>query len=317
MHSDLEACLPVELRGRGAIIAPITAGLSGAGVYRVELAGLAYVLKVAPAHEARDGWTQKAGIARAAGEAGVSPRVVHVDEARRAMLTERVVDRSFAARMTTPLTRAAAIDELGRTLRRVHELPIPPGVATTDAREVLRAVWTGLQGFPLPAWVGDAVRSALDTAPPAPDRALVLSHNDVNPTNLTYDGERVLLLDWDAAGVNDPLYDLAAAAVFFRLDDASCAQLIAAHDHTPPAVALPARFRFLRRMVAALCGTLFLQVARSGGHSGASVGETLELAPTLDDVHDRMRIGALSARTPDGQSQYGQALLKASQQQFR
>ena len=43
-------------------------------------------------------------------------------------------------------------------------------------------------------------------------------------------GARVLLLDWDNAGANDPFNDLAAVAVFLRMDDATCAQLIAAHD---------------------------------------------------------------------------------------
>ncbi|MCA9673825.1 MAG: phosphotransferase [Kofleriaceae bacterium] len=311
MSAELEACLPVELRGPGTTIAPIAAGLSGAGVYRVEAAGHAYVLKVAPPHERRDGWRVRTDILRAAADAGVAPRVVHVDEARHAVVTELVVDRSLVARFVDPAARATAI---GAALRRVHALPIPPGATSKDPREFLGEIWAGLAGFPLPAWIGDAVRRALDEAPPPPDRAPVLSHNDVNPSNLIHDGERVLFLDWDAAGPNDPLYDLAAVAVFLDLDDAASALLIAAHDQAPVATALPARFRYLRRVVAALCGALFLHIARAGGHPGASGGETFELAPTLADVHGGLRTRAVSARTPDGQWQYGQALLKASVQ---
>lgn len=54
-----------------------------------------------------------------------------------------------------------------------------------------------------------------------------------------FDGERVLFLDWDAAGANDPFYDLATVAVFLHLDDATSAQLIAAHDQAPVAAQLP------------------------------------------------------------------------------
>ena len=43
---NLEACLPAELRGPATTITRIAAGLSGAGVYRVEAGGQAYVLKV-------------------------------------------------------------------------------------------------------------------------------------------------------------------------------------------------------------------------------------------------------------------------------
>ena len=313
MSTELEACLPVEMRGPGTTIAPIAAGLSGAGVYRVEAAGRAYVLKVAPPNEPLDGWRARAGILRAAADAGVAPRVVHVDETRHAVVTELVADRSLIARFVAPATRAAAI---GAALRRVHALPIPAGATGKDPRVSLGAIWAGLAGFPLPAWIGDVVRRALDEPPPPPDRAPVLSHNDVNPSNLVYDGERVLFLDWDTAGANDPFYDLAAVAVFLRMDDATSAKLIAAHDQAPVAAQLPARFIYLRRMVAALCGSLFLHVARAGGHAGARGHETFDLAPTLGDVHGGMRAGAISARTPDGQWQFGQALLKMSAQLF-
>jgi aminoglycoside phosphotransferase (APT) family kinase protein len=309
MSAELEVCLPFELRGAGTTITPIAAGLSGAGVYRVEAAGRAYVLKVAPPHEPLDGWRARAGILRAAADAGVAPRVVHVDETRHAVVTELVADRSFMASFVDPATRAAA---LGAALRRVHALPIPVGATGKEPRVFLGAIWAGLSGFPLPAWIGDVVRRALDEPPPPPDRAPVLSHNDVNPSNLVYDGERVMFLDWDTAGANDPFYDLAAVAVFLRMDDAVSAQLIAAHDQAPVAAQLPARFIYLRRMVAALCGSLFLHLAREGGHAGAPGHETFDLAPTLGEVYGGMRAGAISARTPDGQWQFGQALLKAS-----
>jgi aminoglycoside phosphotransferase (APT) family kinase protein len=309
MSTALEACLPVELRGPGTTIVPVSAGLSGAGVHRVEAEGRAYVLKVAPPHEALEGWRLRVDILHAAADAGVAPRVVHVDETRRAVVTELVADRSFIARFFDPATRAVAIGELGNALRCVHALPIPPGATSKEPREFLGAIWSGLAGFPLPAWVGDAVRRALDETPPPPDRASVLSHNDVNPSNLVYDGERVLFLDWDAAGANDPFYDLATVAVFLRMDDATSAQLIASHDQAPVAAQLPARFIYLRRMIAALCGSLFLHVARAGGHAGARGHETFDLAPTLGDVRER-----INARTPDGQWMFGQALLKASVQ---
>ena len=312
MSSELEACLPVELRGPDTTIAPIAAGLSGAGVYRVEAAGRVYVLKVAPPHEPLDDWRTRAGILRAAADAGVAPRVVHVDETRHSVVTELVADRSLFARLD-PASRAAAI---GAALRAVHALPIPTGATSKDPRVFLAAIWAGLDGFSLPAWIGDVVRRALDEPPPPPDCAPVLSHNDVNPSNLVYDGERVLFLDWDAAGANDPFYDLAAVAMFLRMDDATSAQLIAAHDQAPVAAQLTARFIYLRRMVAALCGSLFLHIARAGGHTGARGHETFDLAPTLGDVHGGMRSGAIDARTPDGQWQFGQALLKTSAQLF-
>jgi aminoglycoside phosphotransferase len=308
MRNELEACLPVELRGPGTTLVPVRAGLSGAGVYRVMSAGLGAVLKITSPREPLDGWRRSVEVQRAAADAGLAPSVLHVDEARRAVVTERVVDRGFVARVADPGSRTAAVGELGAALRRVHALKIPAGAKSRDPREQLGQTWTSLSGFMLPAWVGDAVTRALDANPPPVAGALVLSHNDVNPSNLVSDGQRVLFLDWDSAGANDPLYDLATVAVFLDLDDASCAQLIAAHDEAPAGERLPVRFLYLRGVIAALCGALFLQVARAGGHPGG----TREVAMELGKVHERMRAGVLSARTPDGQWEFGLALLEAS-----
>jgi aminoglycoside phosphotransferase (APT) family kinase protein len=310
---DPETCLPTALRGPTTTIAKIAAGLSGAAVYRVDANGRSYVLKIAGPRDLVDGWRARTTILRAAAEADVAPAVVHVDDERRAVVTELIVDRSFVARFYTPSTRDTAIRELGETLRRVHALPLPDGaIAGRPARAFLDEIWTGLRGFPVPAWTDDVVRRVLDEAPPPAERAPVMSHNDVNPSNLVYDGSRVLLLDWDTAGANDPFHDLAAAAVFLRMDDATCAQLIAAHDEAPVDSELPASFVYLRRAIAALCGAMFLHLARTSGHAGARGDETLVLAPTLVDVYGRMRAGTLSARKPDGQWAFGQALLEAS-----
>lgn len=43
---------------------------------------------------------------------------------------------------------------------------------------------------------------------PRPD-ALVLCHNDLNPKNILLDGAKAWLIDWESAGMNDPLFDLA------------------------------------------------------------------------------------------------------------
>jgi hypothetical protein len=171
-----------------------------------------------------------------------------VDEARRAVVSAFVIDRSFPAFYADPRTREAALAQLGRTVRRVHELPLPPDADSKDPRELLAASWSGLvANFALPAFAGDAVRRVLTEEAPARERAPVLSHNDVNPANLVYDGENLLLLDWETAGPNDPFYDLAAISVFLRMDEGTCQRLLAAYDGEPVS-RLPARFAYSRRL---------------------------------------------------------------------
>src|SRR4051794_35041225 len=101
---DLLDCLPSELRGPETAITKIAAGLSGAGVYRVEAAGNVYVLKIAPATESLDDWRRRVAIHRAAAAADVAPAVIHTDETRRAVVTTFIVDRSFTMYAANPAT---------------------------------------------------------------------------------------------------------------------------------------------------------------------------------------------------------------------
>lgn len=301
---NLEACLPVELRG--STITRISAGLSGAGVYRVDADGRAFVLKISEPGDL-DGWRRQLAIRKNAAAAGLAPAVVHADEERRAVVSAFVADRSFPALYLDPRTRDDALALLGRTLRRVHELSLPDA-PVQDPREILAALWRKLAGFAVPAFVGDAIQRAIAEPPPTRD-AIALCHNDVNPTNLVYDGERLMLLDWEVAAANDPVYDLAAIALFLRMNDDACKKLVSAHDDTAVGE-LPARFGYNRRLVAAMCGAMFAGMARAGGHPGAT-GETLESTPSLVDFYQRLRAGALELASPEGQWWFGLALVKA------
>src|SRR4051794_29391555 len=111
-----EDCLPIELRELAPTITPIAAGMSGARVYRVEGGGRTYVLKVSSDDEPIDRWRHGTQIREQAAAAGVAPRVIHVDEARRAIVTEFVADRGFPMFYRDPSTHDAALAMLGQTL---------------------------------------------------------------------------------------------------------------------------------------------------------------------------------------------------------
>jgi len=362
---NLEDCLPANLRP--ASITRIGLGQSGAGVYRVISGGTTAVLKVAAEAQPLEAFRTKVDIQRAAAAAGVAPRILHVDETRRAVVSEHVSDRGYPMLLANPASRANAIAQLGATLRRLHAIALPASVASSPAnsnvpptppapaaptalaptaaaprsssprmrtapvplaaaspvalsptapslasspRDALEFLRVSLERFPLAAFARDVIDRVLAETPPPSDRALVLSHNDVNPTNLAYDGDRLILLDWDVAGANDPFYDLAAVAVFFLFDEATCSALIAAHDAAAPA-ALPPRFLYMRRLVATVCGAMMVHLARQAGHPGAP-DTTLESTSSLPDFYARLRAGAIDISSSEGRWQFGLALLKTA-----
>jgi aminoglycoside phosphotransferase (APT) family kinase protein len=281
-------------------------------VYRVEAGGEAFVLKVAEEREDEADWRGGARIQRLAAEAGLAPRVVHVDQERRAVVTVFVADRSFPALYRHPQTHGAALNLLGQTVRRLHGLAIPPDARARDPREFLAQMWQGVRaGLVVPGFAQEAIERGLAEEAPASERAVVLSHNDLNPSNLVYDGEKILIFDWATAGPMDAHYDLATLAVFFRMDGDTCRRLFSAYDGAP-VVALSERFLYTRRLVAVLAGTAALYVARQLKHPGATGGETLASTLPLGEFYQRMLAGALKLGTPEGQWAFGLALLKES-----
>ena len=298
----LEACLPERLRGPETTITRMAMGFSGAGVYRVEAGGQTFVLKVTDQAAPIDAWRRALSIQELAANASVTPQIVHIDEERRAIVTLFVVDNTFASILYNPPTRDMALDLAAGTLKRVHQIPAPD----SEYRDPLKFLSTTVAPMAtdggMPPFAREAIQRLLTEKPPPLDRAMVLSHNDVNPTNLCYDGEHVLLLDWDVAALNDPLYDLATLAMFFRMDDSACRRLLAAYDGESPGV-LPERFVYNRRLVAVLCGALFLG-------SGTHGAETLEDTPPLGEIYRRMMAGALNVATAEGRRAFGLALIK-------
>ncbi|HEY4181107.1 MAG TPA: phosphotransferase [Kofleriaceae bacterium] len=297
-----EACLPPALRG--ATLTKIAMGQSGAGVYRVESNGTAYVLKISSDKDlATAPFETKLAMQTAASELGIAPRVIHVDHDRRAVLSELVEDRHFMMLWGNPATRERALQIIASTLSRLHALPIPAGAKTTDPRAMAAHLRDTVKRFMIPPWAREVIDTAIATEPP-PDDSRVLSHNDVNPTNFRFDGERLVLLDWDTVGPNDRYYDLASVALWFRMDDATCCALLSAHDGTAVS-SLPARFVYDRKFIAAMCGTGFLFGAKSIGHPGDPTTPRIPLA----DVYTKLRAGQLDPTSLDGRWMFAMGLL--------
>src|SRR2546421_9696 len=82
-------------------------------------------------------------------------------------------------------THDPALIQLGRTVRRIHALPLPADARMREPRDLIVRVWEGfLADFAVPDFARDAARRVLAEEPPTRERALVVGHNDLNPTNI-------------------------------------------------------------------------------------------------------------------------------------
>ena len=90
----------------------------------------------------------------------------------------------------------------------------------------------------------EAVRQALIEA----GIARAPCHNDPAPENLVYTGERVYILDWEFAGNNDPMWDLADLSVETDFSEQQDALLLEAYCAGPPSKAMEARLVIYKAM---------------------------------------------------------------------
>jgi aminoglycoside phosphotransferase (APT) family kinase protein len=305
--SALLPFLPTDLVGTVERVEPISLGLSRAGVYAVATSLGAYVLRVQSRQVDEDYFAQQLRVLRRASEAGVAPAIVHVDEGARAVVSVRVPGMPLPAALADPAKRGAVFASIVDRLRTLHALD-PSGVAERDPIAFTLAAWEAVRYRPgFPAWaasLGPTVEALGATLAADPRR--VVSHNDVNPGNVLWDGTQAWLVDWEVTGLGHPYYDLAALALFLRLEDDAAFGLVALHDGAPPDERSRASFRALRQLVGLLCGLTFLGLVDDLSVRPAL---TREDAPTLLQCYEGLRSGELELQSPRGQASMGLAML--------
>lgn len=302
--SAIADLLPEDRVGSITAIAPITTGLSGAAVYAVSSTRGELVLRVTPERGDASYWTQQLHVLRLAAERGVAPPIVHVDEARRAIVSVRVAGVPLAAALGDPKQRGPAIASIVGQLRVLHALD-PARVVERDPMSHARSHYASQRARPgFPTWAAGLgeVLDAID-ATLARDPRRVVGHNDLNPGNVLWDGARAWLVDWEVAGLAHPFYDLAVLAMFLLLDDSAAHGLLAQQEARAIDDGERATFAALRRLAAIQCGLAF-----------ATTVPDLDVLPasarTLPEIYAELRAGTLDLQGLPGRGAFALALLR-------
>ncbi len=99
---------------------------------------------------------------------------------------------------------------------------------------------------------------------------MVSCHMDLKPENLLFDGQRLWLVDWQAAFVNDRYFDLAVAANFLVADDAAELTYHERYFGHRPDEYQRARFFLMRQVLHMLSATVFLLLGSASRTSASS-----------------------------------------------
>jgi thiamine kinase-like enzyme len=259
--TEVVARLSALLGPRQGGVEPLEGGITNRN-FRVNFGGTDYVVRLPGKDTELLGIDREAErlATRKAAELGLGPRVAAMLEQPSCLVTCFVPNREMTAE---ELRAADALAEFGRALRGFHGsgLALPtqfhvPQIAR-DYAEIARS-----RGGELPAGYDDALGIADEIAAAVrdhPDHQPRPCHNDLLTANFLHDGERIVLVDWEYAGIGDPYFDLGNFSVNNELGDGEDERLLEAYHGEPatePRKAAVKLFRFMSDLREAMWGVV-------------------------------------------------------------
>jgi aminoglycoside phosphotransferase (APT) family kinase protein len=144
------------------------------------------------------------------------------------------------------------------------------------------------------------------------DSDMVSSHNDLKPENIVFDGERVWLVDWEAAFLNDRYSDLAVMANFVVTNDAEEELYLRTYFGEAADEYRLARFYVMRQVVHMFYAMAFMLLG-----SADKPSEPNAKAPAFRDFHNRFWAGDVNLAAAETKVQYGRIHMNQLLQNMR
>lgn len=281
---------------------PLSGGLSGASLFKIQVGGISYLLRIEPERDALRDPHRGYRCLGLASEACLAPRVRYADPEAGVLITD-FVESAGPAEVRQDRREPLTV-ELGQILRSLHAISdFPPLIDYLDglAELVGRAARSGV--LPKGAF---AAWPALYAACRELEPQRVASHNDLNPGNILDDGQRLWLIDWEAAFLADRYVDLAAVANVYATGAEAEARLLGTYFGRRAQPCEHARLYLFRQV-----NHLFHAAIFAAGLAGQARAERLD-GPSLEAIHQRVAAGEAVFATPQGRLDYALARLRTA-----
>jgi aminoglycoside phosphotransferase (APT) family kinase protein len=288
-------------------ISLLTGGLSASPVYKITINSQHYVLKLDPSGRPPGNHMSQSSCMEIAAKAGIAPPLYYLNTEDALTITGFIENKPLRAVFPSP---EILMDKLANTIRSIHELPLfAKGNSLLDTVDTLISQ---VKEFPFPTdIIFEDILAYYDTIKshyPWHDTDTVSSHNDLNPNNIICDGEKIWIVDWDAAYRNDRYVDLAITANFFVHSEMQEKQFLEAYFGSTLNDYKRARFFIMRQICRLVYAILMFRLA--GIANPLPVIDEHELSTaSLKTIGEQLGSGKLSLSSGKGQLLYGKAML--------
>jgi Phosphotransferase enzyme family len=194
-----------------------------------------------------------------AADAGIAPPLHHADPAAGVAIMDFLPQRPL---LEYPSGTPGLLHELGGLIARLQTTPTFPPLGDYPIvveRMVALIRGSGLFGAGLLDRHHEGFERIRESYP-WDAAAAVSSHNDPNPTNIVFDGQRLWLIDWEIAFCADPLVDVAITADNFAATPELEAVLLHAWLGRNPTPGIRARLVLMRQFTRLFYACLILSM---------------------------------------------------------
>jgi thiamine kinase-like enzyme len=222
---------------------PVEAGAVNRLV-RVKGSGVDWAVRIAGEQDAALQVSRKAEqtAQEGASRLGFAPELIHVESDRGILVTQWIpTSRSSEALVDTPEEMA----RLAARVRSLHDSAPPPGLRHINVDEVVAGYWPHDSADEPSGPVSRAVLRRLLEAAAHRRRSAKMSfcHNDLHLRNVLDDGD-LWFIDWEYAGLGDPLFELAGLAGYQNLSAEQVRWLLCAYGGVTEAELRPWQLLF-------------------------------------------------------------------------
>lgn len=272
----------------------ISSGLSTALVYRMVVKGKPYLLKIITRTDEKSDPSYEYDCLRKVAAAGLAPAVLYTN------VTDKISITDFVEATTFPPERARI--QMPALLKKLHALPPLP--LRVNYFEVLDGWIQKLKtGKIIPEHLTTELFRRFEKITavyPRDIRQWVNCHNDLKPENILFDGNKPVLVDWEAIFLNDPYIDLAVVSNFV-IDQPGQTNAYLTHyfGYEPSAYQL-ARFLLVQQIMhMAYFAFFMLKVAGAGNKIDYNTAK-----PGFREFHNDMWNGKIDLASQEARQQY-------------
>lgn len=247
-----------------AALRPMKGGASAALVYALEAGDRPYLMRMETRRDDAMRNPHQYACMLTAAEAGIAPPLRYVEPDAGVAIMDRLPQQPLAAYPGGPTALARALGDLTARLQATPAFPF-----LIDYRDLVGHLLAGMiaSGRFAPGLLETHVQGLAEIreAYPWDAAALVSSHNDPNPSNVLFDGQRLWLIDWETAYRNDPFADVAILANDQAATPELATALLTAWLGRAPDGMASARLTVMRELTRLYYAGIIVAVALRGG----------------------------------------------------